>query len=215
MKSWSAKFDDSLMDIGHYFGAVQNIFRWLIIYFTSYFTTTCHCHRLGHGSIAVFQIGNQGWSSLPSEDSECCRLFPSFGFIITLRALFHPKLTPNFEMVADFVDEQYVGAILLLWHQTLSRIKFEQCHFWELAYRHIGLEHRTTFDPQMGRPTFQQTPIFRSDPADNGVLYLMLACYILVFHFVTENREFKNNLLVNISPYFSSKVTKNRSSRRF
>ena len=127
------------LDIGHHFCAVQNLFRWLIIYFTPYFTTTCRCHRLGHGSIAVFQIGNQGWSSLPSEDSECCRLFPSFGFIITLRALFHPKLTPNFEMVADFVDEQYVGAILLLWHQTLSRIKFEQCHFWELAYRHIGL----------------------------------------------------------------------------
>ena len=76
------------LDIGHHFGAVQNIFHWLIIYFTPYFTTTCRCHRLGHGSIAVFQIGNQGWSSLPSEDSECCRLFPSFGFIITLRALF-------------------------------------------------------------------------------------------------------------------------------
>ena len=168
MKSWSAKFDDSLMDIGHWtlFYKIRNIFHWLVIYFTPYFTTTCRCHRLGRGSIAVFQIGNRGWSSLPSEDSECCRLFPSFGFIITLRAPFHPKLTPNFEMAADFVDEQYTGAILMHW-QTSSRIKFEQSHFWELAYIHIGLEQRTTFDPQMGRLTFQQTPISRSDPVDN------------------------------------------------
>ena len=153
MKSWSAKFDDSLMDIGHYFGAVQNIFYRLIIHFTPYPITTCRCHRLGHGSIAVFQIGNRGWSSLPSEDSEYCQLFPSFGFRITLRSLFHPKLTPNFEMVADFVDEQYMGAILMLWHQTLNKIKFEQSHFlgtclqtyWPVAKDNLWSSNETTY----------------------------------------------------------------------
>ena len=176
MKSWSAKFDDSLMDIGHHFGAVQNILHWLIIYFKPYFTTTCRCHRLGHGSIAVFQIGNRGWSSLPSEDSECCRLFPSFGFIITLRSLFHPKLTPSFEIAADFFDEQYMSAILMLWHQTLNKIKFEQSHFlgtclqtyWPVAKDNLWSSNGKTY-----LSTNTHLPL-RS--CRQWCLHLMLAC---------------------------------------
>ena len=59
----------------------------------------------------------------------------------------------------------------------------------------------------MRRPTFQQTPISRSDPVDNGVLHSMLAATRFSYYYWKSGVQ-KHPVSEYISPYFFSKVTK-------